>query len=117
MTARAILRAVAALSLTFALATAPAEASNKRRASEKAGRCAAAHAMAKKALKAKTAADAGFVVLPHPSGKVAISPRDSDGKYTRTVVVKAGGSYTQLLDAQGAVIDTYSDGVPESAIL
>ena len=51
MTARAILRACAALSLTFALATAPAEASNKRRASEKAGRCAAAHAMAKKGLK------------------------------------------------------------------
>src|SRR5689334_18285413 len=112
MNPRAILRACAALALTLALASQPAEASNKRRSVNAGGRCVAAHAMAKKALKSKgsAAADAGFVVLPHPSGKVAISPRDSEGKYTRTVVIKhGGGSYTQLLDSQGAVLDTYSD--------
>lgn len=117
MTFRDILRTFAAAGLAVALATSPADAANRKRRGlgEPESRCAAAHAMAKKALKAKAAE--GFTVLPHPSGRVAISGRDATGQYTRTVVLRAGGSYTQLLDSQGAVLETFADGVPVAQIL
>lgn len=118
MTCKDILRICAAAGLAIALAGSPADAANRKRRSvggEPQGRCAAAHAVAKKALKARSSE--GFTVLPHPSGRVALSARDATGQYTRTVVLKAGGSYTQLLDAQGAVLETFSDGVPVAQIL
>lgn len=109
--------AAASLALALTLGGARAEANHSSRSmGTSSDRCEAANAMAKKAMKKKAKAGA-FTVLPHPSGRVAISARDERGTYTRTVVLRTGGSYTQLMNAQGAVIETFADGVPASQII